>query len=295
MSAMVLAFSGGFAATNAVHWLRENRGGDVVTVTLDVGQGDDLAAIRARALSCGAARAHVIDAREELVREFLLPSLASGPLTDGPAIAEFTRPLIVRKLLEIARIEGASIVAHASLDESFDAAIRALDPHIEVLAPARIWNMNATQLSEYARRHFVRPNPALDSGCRVDQSLWGRVISCRDSEGRPSEASLAPPPASYEPVHISIQFETGIPVSINGVPMLPVELVESLALIAGRYGVGRLESSSKGRTIVYDAPAAAVLHLAHAALDDGTGIVRLSLLNGGCTVVGCNTEAVNLA
>ena len=157
MSTIVLAYSGGFASSNAVHWLTEKYGADVVTVTLDVGQGDDLGASRARALSCGAVRAHAIDAREELVREFLLPSLVRGPLSEGPGIAEFTRPLIARKLLEVARIEGASIVAHASLDESLDAAIRALDPRVEILAPARVWKMDATELSDYARMHGVPP------------------------------------------------------------------------------------------------------------------------------------------
>jgi argininosuccinate synthase len=98
-----------------------------------------------------------------------------------------------------------------------------------------------------------------------------------------------------EAAQINIQFESGVPVSVNDVPMPPVELVESLALIAGRHGVGRLESTSNGRTVVYDAPAAMVLHTARAALGDRSGVVCLSVLNGGCTVVGRNTEVVNLA
>ncbi len=246
-------------------------------------------------MSCGAVRAHAIDAREELVREYLLPSLVRGPLSDGPGIAEFTRPLIARKLLEVARIEGASIVAHASLDESLDAAIRALDPRIEILAPARLWKMDAAQLSEYARMHGVPPRPAFEPNCRIDQSLWGRMISFRDLDGRPTEAHLKPLATSNEAAHIDLQFEAGVPVSINEVPMPPVELVESLALIAGGHGVGRLESTSNGRTVVYDAPAAMVLHTARAALGERTGMVRLSVLNGGCTVVGRTAEVVNLA
>ncbi|HVQ12462.1 MAG TPA: argininosuccinate synthase domain-containing protein, partial [Vicinamibacterales bacterium] len=147
MSTIVLAYSGGFISSNAVHWLTETYAADVVTVTLDVGQGEDLGALRARALSCGATRAHAIDAREELVREFLLPSLVRGPLNEGPSIAEFTRPLIARKLLEVARIEGASVVAHGSFDESLDAAIRTLDPRITIIAPAREWKLDPAQLS----------------------------------------------------------------------------------------------------------------------------------------------------
>jgi len=295
MSMIVLAFSGGFASSNAVHWLTETYAADVVTVTLDVGQGDDLGALRARAVSCGAVRAHAIDAREELVREFLLPSLVRGPLNEGPGIAEFTRPLIARKLLEVARIEGASMVAHASHDELLDAAIRALDPNVEILAPARLWKMDAAQLADYARSHGVSQRSTSEPHCRVDQSLWGRVISFRDLDGRPTEAHLTPLSVSNEAAQINLQFEGGMPVSINDVPMPPVELVESVALIAGRHGVGRLESTNNGRTVVYDAPAAMVLHTARAALGDRTGVVRLSVLNGGCTVVGRNTEVVNHA
>ena len=140
MNTIVLAYSGGFASSNAIHWLMEKYPADVVTVTLDVGQGDDLAAVRARALSCGAVRAHAIDAREELVREFLLPSLVRGPLSEGPGIAEFTRPLIARKLLEVARIEGASIVAHASLDESLDAARERYAKDDRLRVPQEVFN-----------------------------------------------------------------------------------------------------------------------------------------------------------
>jgi argininosuccinate synthase len=121
------------------------------------------------------------------------------------------------------------------------------------------------------------------------------MISFRDLDGRPTEAHLKPVSKSSEAAHIDIHFESGVPVSVNEVPMPPVELVESVALIAGRHGVGRLESTSNGRTVVYDAPAAMVLHTARAALGDRTGVVRLSVLNGGCTVVGRNTEVVNLA
>ena len=294
MSTIVLAYSGGFASSNAIHWLTEVHAADVVTVTLDVGQGEDLAAIRARALSCGARRAHAIDARDELVRGFLLPSLASGQLDEGPRIAEFTYPLIARKLLEVARIEGASVVAHASLDESLDRAIRALNSNVTILAPAREWRMNATELADYARVRGVPPGPHSDPLCRIDQSLWGRMVSFRDSDGRPQGAHLKPIVASTEPARIDIRFEGGIPVAVNDVPMPPVELVESLALIAGRHGVGRLESTRNGRTVVYDAPAAMVLHMARAALGERTGVAHLSVLNGGCTVLQPNTEVVNL-
>jgi len=279
MSTIVLAYSGGRASSKAIHWLAAAHSTDVVTVTLDVGQGEDLAALRARAVSYGARRAHAIDARDELVREFLMPTLASGPLGDGvyPPIDELTRPLIARKLCEVARIEGTSVVAHASLDDSIDVSLRALSPDVTILAPAREWSVAA--------------NPP----ARREQTLWGRMISFRDGDGRPEEARPTVVAAATEPAHLDLRFENGLPVAVNDVPMSPVELVESLALIAGRHGVGRVENRSNGRTLVYDVPAATVLHAARAVLGEQAGIVRLSVLNGRCTVLDPNTDVVNLA
>jgi argininosuccinate synthase len=295
MNTIVLAYSGGFASSTAIHWIAESRGAEVVTVTLDVGQGEDLGAIRARALSFGATRAHAIDARDELVREFLLPSLARGPLDEGPLIGEFTRPVIARKLLEVARIEGTSAVAHASRDESIDAAIRALDPTLTILAAAREWQMDEQQLDDYARACGIPSRRPSDPDCRIEESLWGRMITFHDVHGRPEGTHRQAIAKPAESARLAIRFEAEVPVSINDVPMPPVELIESLALIAGRYGVGRLESSRNGRTIVYDAPAAMVLHTARAALAERTGVVHLSVLNGGCTVLNPDTVAGNLA
>ena len=295
MNTIVLACSGGFASSVAIHWLAETLGAEVVTVTLDVGQGENLGAIRARALSCGAVRAHAIDARDELVREFLLPSLGRGPLDEGPLIGEFTRPLIARKLLEVARIEGTPVVAHASRDESVDAAIRALDPRLTVVAAAREWQMDDQQLDAYARARGIAPRRPSDPDCLIEESLWGRMISFYDVHGRPEGTLRQVVARPAESAHVAIRFEAGVPVSINDVPMPPVELIESLAIIAGRHGVGRLESSRNGRTVVYDAPAAMVLHTARAALADRTGVVHLSVLNGGCTVLNPDTVVGNLA
>jgi argininosuccinate synthase len=295
MNTIVLAYSGGFASSNAIHWLADTTTAKIVTVTLDVGQDEDLAVLRLRALAHGAARAHAIDARDELVRDFLLPSLARGPLHDGPAIDEFTRPLIARKLLDVAKIEGATTVAHGSLDESLDATLRELNPAITIVAPAREWKMDADELADYARTRGVPPRHPADPRCRIEQSLWGRRISFHEMHGRPEGTRLKPLVKPAEPARLEIRFESGVPVSINDVPMPPVELVESLALIAGRHGVGRLESTSNGRTVVYDAPAAMVLHTAHAVLGEPTGVVHLAVQNGGCAVLDPNRQVVTLA
>jgi argininosuccinate synthase len=297
MNTIVLAYSGGFRSSNAVHWLSETTGADVVTLTLDIGQREDLPAIRSRALSCGARRAHAIDAREELVREFLLPSLEGGPCEPDaiPLVGELPAALIARKLLEVARIEGASMVAHAAVDQSIDAAFRALDSGITMLAPAREWQMDPAELATYARTRGMAPRDTSNSDCRIDENLWGRTISFRDGDGRPKLAHRLAA-STADAAHLEIRFESGVPVAINDVPMPPVEVLESLALIAGRHGVGHLETSGDGRTIVYDAPAATVLHTARAALGEQTGVVYLNVVDGQCAVLDPNnTEVVNLA
>jgi argininosuccinate synthase len=294
MNTIVLAYSGGFASSNAIHWLAETCAADVVTVTLDVGQGDDLAVLRTRALACGARRAHAMDARDELVREFLLRRITGDALAEGGGlpIAELTPPLIARKLVEVAGIEGTSIVAHASDDESIDACLRAMDSSVRILAPAREWKMDAAQLSAYAHARGVPPKHPSDSHCRIDQNLWGRTTSFRDSDRRPGLRSLE---TLAEAARVDIRFENGEPVAINDVPMAPVELVESLALIAGRHGIGRLEHNRNGYTVVCDAPAAIALHAARTAMRGPNGVAQLSLTNGTCTVLPSSTEVVNLA
>jgi argininosuccinate synthase len=287
MSTIVLAYSGGFSSSVAVAWLAETCRAEVVTVTLDTGQGEDLSALRGRALSYGAVRAHAIDARDELAREYLLPSIQAGPFGPGryPAIDGLTWPLIAGKLVEVAAIEGARSVAHGSLDPALDDAIRAISPSLDVLAPARQWQMSPGELVEYARAHRVSvPRPA-DAHCRIEQNLWGRMVSWREGDGSPDAARPRAGAPPSEPAHVEIRFERGLPVSVNAVPMSPVELVEVLAIIAGRHGVGRLEKSGDGRRVVYDAPAAVVLHAAREAAGAPAAVVRLALLNGQYTVL----------
>lgn len=176
---------------------------EVVTVTLDLGQDGDLEEIRDRALAAGAVRAHVLDVREEFARDYVLPSLHARALHDGrdPMVSELVRPLVEKKLREIADIEEATGVV-----ESFDTAA----------------------------------------------SLWGRVGSAITPI--PSAAG-----APEVPAHVEVEFERGIPIGVNGVPLRLLELIESMAVIAAQHGVGRLERS--------DAPAAVVLHTAHSALE----------------------------
>lgn len=287
MTPLILAYSGGFTSSMALHWLAETYATDIVTVTVDVGQGRDLAEVRGRALSRGALRAHAIDGRDELAREFLTsPVRGPAPADDpDPRIDARPRPLIARKLVEIARIEGSRSVAHGSVDTELDRCILAIDPTLHIVAPAREWGKSAQALADYARAHGVPPRAPADARRKIDRNLWGCTVTWPEGDP-PPEARLAlasAPPT--EQAHVEIDFECGVPISVNGVPMSPAELVESLTLIAGRHGVGRLEAGAGGRLAVYDAPAAVMLDAALAAEGGRRGPVRVELLNGQYTVV----------
>lgn len=284
---IVLAYSGGLSASVAIPWLAERHGADVIAVTLDLGQGGELEEIRDRALAIGAARAHVLDAREEFAREYILPALQAGALYEGryPMATALGRPLLARKLVEIAAIEQATAIAHGcgggGADEvRIDIAARALDPRLHVIAPARESGMTPAEEMEYAQRRNVPLPPGAAGPYVIDVNLWGRSIergALEDAWAEPPEdiytmtksASNAPETAAY----IEIAFEGGVPVAVNGVPMALTELIESVSIIAGQHGVGRIDMvENRGAGIksreVYEAPAAVVLHAAHSELED---------------------------
>jgi argininosuccinate synthase len=283
---VVLAFAGGIHASAAIPWLVETMGVEVVTVTLDVGQGHELGELRARALTCGAVRAHVVDARDDFARDVLFPSLATVPAGEAPhAISALAWPLVARTLVEIARIENAGAVAHGSTDPAFDAAIRVIDPSMPIVAPAREWAMGDADLASYARdrRLPVTATPAAD--CQIDQNLWGRIVVWT-SEEAPAAIRTRVSRRLSEPATIELHFEHGAPTSINGVPMSPAELIECLALIGGQHGIGQTVVSAPGRRVLYDTPAATVLQVAASvAGQQATADVCLKLADGEYTVL----------
>ena len=268
---VVLAYSGGARSTAAIKWLRDRHRADVVAVTLDLGQSGELNEMRAHALEAGALRAHVIDAREEFARDYVLPSLKAGALSDTryPLATALTRPLIARSIVGIAKIENASIVSHGAT--GWDR--RRLAQPIATLNPA---------LTEIACAEEVGFGKELDEAAvsrenRIDDNLWGRTIDrpADDGSQTPDEGlfkvtrRLDGTPSTM--AHVEIEFERGAAVGINGVTMRVVELIESLTTIAGEHGVGRLDrikvtADGKRSRAFYEAPAAVVMHLAHAEL-----------------------------
>jgi len=285
MERIVLAFSGGLDTSVAIPWLAAKYRAEIVTVTVDLGQGASPQDVRDRALAIGAARAHVIDARDEFARDFILPALQAGAMYEGryPLATALGRPLIAKYLVEVAHIEGTNAIAHGCSGKGngqvrMDISARALDPDIKVIAPAREWDLSWQDEIEYARERGIPLSTAADSPYSTDANLWGRSIECGaldDPWEEPTEdiyiLTKEPSESPDRPAYVEIAFERGVPVSINGIAMSMVELVSSLDTIAGAHAVGRVDMVEnrlvgiKSREI-YEAPAAVVLHMAHKEL-----------------------------
>jgi argininosuccinate synthase len=281
---IVLAYTGGLDTSVAIAWLAEQYAAEVIAVTLDLGQGRELTDVRERALIVGAARSHVLDVREEFASQYILPALQAGALYEDryPLATALTRPLLARKLVEVARMEGASVIAHgcngkANDELRIELGVRALAPEFTVLAPARIWGRPREEIVAYAKARQI-PVPA-ESPYTVDTNLWGRSIErgvledlWQESPEEIYALTRAPRDCPDEPAYIEIEFDQGVPVKANGVEMPLVELVESLETIAGAHGVGRIDmvenaaAGGKSREI-YEAPAAVLLHMAHSELE----------------------------
>ena len=286
MKRILLAYSGGLDTSVAIPWLRDTCGAEVIAVTVDLGQGRELAAIHERALKIGAVRAHVVDAREEFVREYVLPALQAGAVYEDryPLATALGRPLMAKRLVEIARMEGATAIAHGCTglhndQVRLERSIQALNPSLEIIAAAQLSGMTREEKREYARLRNIPVPDAQATRYSIDTNLWGRAIASGGLEDAWIEApediytlTRSPQESLEEPAYVELDFQGGIPVRANGVEMPLLELIESLEIIAGAHGVGRIDvvenrlAGIKEREI-YEAPAAVVLHTAHKELE----------------------------
>ncbi len=286
MDRIVLAYSGGLDTSVAIPWLAERYQAEIIAVTLDLGQGRELDDVRERALAIGALRAHVVDVREEFAHQYILPALQAGAIYEGryPLATALGRPLIAKKLVEIAEIERAGAIAHGCTGKGndqvrIDVSARALNPAIRVVAPARVWGMSRPAEIEYARARGIPVPASVENPYSTDTNLWGRSIECGVLENpwtEPPEEIYAltksPRDCPDTPAYVEIDFEAGVPSRVNGVAMPLVELISSLETIAGAHGVGRVDMVEnrlvgiKSREI-YEAPAACALHMAHGELE----------------------------
>ena len=287
---VVLAYSGGLDTSVAVPWLRETRGVDVVTLTVDVGGGAASDSVLHRALAGGAKQALAVDARDAFVTDFVWPTLQAGARYQGtyPLATAIARPLIARLLVEVAHEAGATSVAHGCTGKGndqvrFDVAVAALDPKLSVIAPMRVgMGMNRDEELAYARAHGIDIDLGPGSPYSIDLNLWGRSIEAGLLEdpwtAPPADAyawTVDPADAPREATEVVIGFANGVPVSLDGHRLGGVELIEELNRLAGSYGIGRIDHIEdrlvgiKSRE-VYEAPAAVVLHQAHDAIESLT-------------------------
>jgi argininosuccinate synthase len=286
---VVLAYSGGLDTSVAIRWLKEERGYDVIALTIDVGQERDIPQVLKRAEATGAIKAMVRDGRDLFVRYFVFPALAAGALYQGqyPLATALARPLIAKLMVDVAREEGATAVAHGSTGKGndqvrFDVSTQALAPDLKIVAPVREWGLTREEEIAYAQRYNIPVPVTKESPYSIDENLWGRSIECGVLEDPwqepPEEIFVWTRPvakAPDNPRYVEIGFERGIPVALDGQEMDGVALIERLHEWAGEHGVGRIDHLEdrlvgiKSREI-YEAPAAVTLLRAHEALEQMT-------------------------
>ena len=291
---IVLAYSGGLDTSVAIPWLK-SEGYDVVAVCLDIGEGKDLEFIKKKALQVGAVESYMIDARDEFAEDYALISLQAHTLYEGkyPLVSALSRPLISKKLVEIAVESGATAVAHGCTGKGndqvrFEVSIKSLNPDLEVVAPVREWGWSRDEEIAYAKQHNVPIPVNLDSPFSIDMNLWGRANEC----GILEDPWATPPADAYDitnaledtpdtPDIVEIEFVKGVPTKLNGVDYKLTELIFELNHLAGKHGVGRIDHVEnrlvgiKSREI-YEAPAAMTLIAAHKELEDITLVKEMA-------------------
>ena len=283
---ILLAYSGGLDTSVAIHWLKEKYGCEVVAVTVDVGQSNDLKEAMRRAKAIGASGAWVIDAKKEFVENYIFPALKANALYEGnyPLGTALARPLMVERLVAMARRLGADTIAHGCTGKGndqvrFEVSIMALAPEMEILAPTREWGMSREEEIDYAKKRDIPIPVTCEAPYSIDECVWSRAIECGVLENPWEE----PPECIFEwtkgtgsspsiPEYVEVGFCQGVPVSLNGSAMEPLDLVTALNEVAGNHGVGRIDHIEnrlvgiKSRE-VYEAPAAVVLTKAHQDLE----------------------------
>lgn len=291
---IVLAYSGGLDTSVAIQWLLES-GYDVIACCLDVGEGKNLDFVKEKALTVGASASYTIDAKEEFAKDFALIALQAHAYYEGkyPLISALSRPLIAKKLVEVARTEGASAIAHGCTGKGndqvrFEVAIHALAPDLKVVAPVRDWKWSREEEINYAKEHDIPVPIDLDNPFSIDQNLWGRSNEC----GVLENPWVAPPEEAYDLTTslentpdqadiIEITFDQGVPIALNDQNIPLAELILTLNEIAGKHGVGRIDHIEnrlvgiKSRE-VYECPAAVTLIAAHKELEDLTFVREIA-------------------
>jgi argininosuccinate synthase len=286
---VVLAYSGGLDTSVGIGWLKDATGKEVVALAVDVGQGgEDMEAIRQRALDCGAVDSVVVDAKDEFADDYIMPALKANALYQKryPLVSALSRPVIAKHLAATAKALGADSVAHGCTGKGndqvrFEAAVAALAPDLTSLAPVRDFALTRDKAILYAAEHNLPIEQSKKSPYSIDQNVWGRAVETgflEDPWNAPIEdlyTYTEDPAVTRDPVEVVIAFSEGIPVAIDGNPVSPLEAVQLMNTIAGGQGVGRIDIVEdrlvgiKSRE-VYESPAGLALIAAHEELENMT-------------------------
>jgi len=283
----VLAYSGGLDTSVIVPWLRENYDCEVICMTANLGQDDELDGLEAKALASGASKVYVEDLRGEFLADYVFPTVMAGAVYEREYLlgTSFARPIIAKRMVEIAELEGADAVAHGCTGKGndqvrFELTFKALNPKLTVVAPWREWSIRSREDAlEYAAAHNVSVVQSRRSIYSRDRNIWhlSHEGGCLENPWAAPEEDMfvltvSPEEAPDEPAYIEIDFRQGVPVRLDGVSMGPVELVTALNRLGGAHGIGRVDMvenrlvgmKSRG---VYETPGGTILYKAHQGLE----------------------------
>lgn len=287
---IILSYSGGLDTSIMIPWLKENYGGcEIVCVTANVGQGDsELVGLEEKALNSGASKLYVLDLREELVNNYIVPAIKASAVYENVYLlgTTFSRPLIAKKLVEIAESEGADAICHGCTGKGndqvrFELGIKAFNPNIKIIAPWRIWNIKSReQALDYAEKHGIKLNTSREESYSKDKNLWHlshEGLDLEDPKNAPDydkilEMGVTPEKAPDTPTYLTLGFDQGVPSSIDGVKMSPMDIIYKLNDIGGKNGIGIVDMvenrlvgmKSRG---VYETPGGSIIYKAHAVLE----------------------------
>ncbi|MEN6351703.1 MAG: argininosuccinate synthase [Syntrophomonas sp.] len=287
MDKIVLAYSGGLDTSIIIPWLKENYGYEVIAFCADLGQGEELEPVRGKALKSGASKIYIEDLVEEFVSEYVFPVLKAGAIYEKKYLlgTSFARPLIAKKMVEIAEKEGAVAICHGATGKGndqvrFELGVKALNPDLKVVAPWREWNIKSREDAiDYANSHGIEVPVTKDKIYSRDRNLWHISHEGGELEDPANEAldrvyvlTVPPEKAPDKPTYVEVGFEQGIPVSLDGKEYGPVELLKELNRLGGANGVG-IVSIVENRLVgmksrgVYETPGGTILYAAHEELE----------------------------
>ena len=285
---VVLAYSGGLDTSIIIPWLKENYGYDVIAMSADVGQGEELAPLKEKAIKTGASKLYIEDLRDEFVTDYIYPTMKAGAVYEGKYLlgTSFARPLIARRLVEIARKEGAVAIAHGATGKGndqvrFEAAVKALAPDLKIIAPWREWDIKSRDEEvNYAEEHNIPLQFKREESYSMDRNLWHLSHEGLDLEDPANEPKgdmllICTPPekAPDTPTYVEIEFEKGVPVKVDGKVLGPAALIDYLNKLGAANGVGVVDMvenrlvgmKSRG---VYETPGGTILYYAHQKLEE---------------------------